>query len=82
MLWLSLPVHVAKTKALISCAVTAQLICSFVIAYASCLFYYAAAQIIFSLPVQKEMFLAKLSILFASKLSVKNNKTCFVYDKD
>ena len=34
---------VAKTKALISCAVTAQLICAFVFAYADCWFSYAAA---------------------------------------
>ena len=31
----------AKTKALISCAVTAQLICGFVFAYANCWFSYA-----------------------------------------
>ena len=31
---------VAKTKALISCAVTAQLICAFVFAYANCQFSY------------------------------------------
>ena len=35
----------AKTKALISCAVTAQLICAFVFAYANCWFYGAAAHI-------------------------------------
>ena len=29
---------VAKTKALISCAVTAQMICAFVLAYADCWF--------------------------------------------
>ena len=31
-------IHVAKTKMLISCAVTAQLICIFVFAYAGCWF--------------------------------------------
>ena len=37
----------AKTKALISCAVTAQLICGvFVFAYENCWFSHAAAQII------------------------------------
>ena len=32
----------AKTKALISCAVTAQLICVFVFAYANCCFFFHA----------------------------------------
>ena len=35
----------AKTKVLISCAVTVQLICVFVFAYANCWFSHAAAQI-------------------------------------
>ena len=38
--------HVAKTKALISFAGTAKLICTFVFAYAYCWFSHAAAQII------------------------------------
>ena len=38
-------IRVAKTKALISFAVTAKLICAFVFAYADCLFSHAAAQI-------------------------------------
>ena len=38
----------AKTKALISCAVTAQLICIFVFAYANCLFSHAKAHNIIS----------------------------------
>ena len=37
---------VAKTKALISFAVTAKLICAFVFAYADCWFSHVAAQII------------------------------------
>ena len=37
--------HVAKTKALISCAVTAQLICGFVFACAKIRFSHVAAQI-------------------------------------
>ena len=37
----------AKTKALISFAVTAKLICVFVFAYANCWFSHEAAQIIF-----------------------------------
>ena len=38
--------HVAKTKALISCAVTAKLICAFVFAYADCWFSHAVAHIL------------------------------------
>ena len=38
-------INAAKTKALISCAVTAQLICAFVFAYANCWFSDAAAHI-------------------------------------
>ena len=39
-----------KAKVLVSCAVTAQLICTFGFAYANCWFSYAAAQIhLFSL---------------------------------
>ena len=37
--------HVAKTKALISFAVTAKLICVFVFAYADCWFSHEAAHI-------------------------------------
>ena len=37
--------RVTKTKALISFAVTAKLICAFVFAYAECRFSHAAAQI-------------------------------------
>ena len=39
-------IRVAKTKALISFAVTAKLICAFVFAYADCWFSHGAAQII------------------------------------
>ena len=41
-------IHVAKTKALISFAVTAKLICAFVFAQAFCWFSYAVAHIIFN----------------------------------
>ena len=41
-------IRVAKTKALISFAVTANLICVFVFAYAKCLFSHDAAQIYFN----------------------------------
>ena len=37
-------IYVAKTKALISCTVTAQLICTFVFAYAKSRFSHDAAQ--------------------------------------
>ena len=37
-------IRVAKTKALISFAVTTKLICAFVFAYADCSFSHAAAQ--------------------------------------
>ena len=39
-------IRVAKTKALISFAVTAKLICVFVFAYADCWFSHGAAQIV------------------------------------
>ena len=38
-------IRVAKTKALISDAVTAKLICAFVFAYADCWFSHGAAQL-------------------------------------
>ena len=47
----------AKTKALISCAVTAQLICVFVFAYAKKRFSHEAAQIMsFSRTVEQKKF--------------------------
>ena len=42
-------IRVAKTKALISFAVTATLICVFVFAYADCWFSHEAAQILYRL---------------------------------
>ena len=42
---------VAKTKALISFAVTAKLICAIVFAYADCWFSHEAAQMLFYLMV-------------------------------
>ena len=38
--------HVVKTKALISCAVTAQLICAFVVAYAKSRFSHHRAHFV------------------------------------
>ena len=46
-------INVAKTKALISCAVTAQLICVFVFAYAKTRFSHDEAHIIFNVFRQK-----------------------------
>ena len=45
-------IYVVKTKALISCAVTAQLICVFVFAYVKSQFSHEAAHIIISLKFQ------------------------------
>ena len=47
--------HVVKTKALISCAVTVQLICAFVFTYAKSRFSYDTAQLISTLliPLKK-----------------------------
>ena len=39
-------IHVTKTKALISFAVTAKLICIFVFAYAKCRFSHDVAQVV------------------------------------
>ena len=50
-------IPVAKTKALISCAVTAQLICAFIFAYAKCWFSHDAAHMVFN-----EMYIITISI--------------------
>ena len=50
--WRDCTIYVAKTKALISFAVTAKLICVFVFPYAKCWFSHEAAHILF---VQKIM---------------------------
>ena len=42
--------YVAKTKALISCMITAQLICIFVLSYAKSRFSHESACIVFVLP--------------------------------
>ena len=49
-------ISVAKTKALISCAVTAQLICVFVFAYVDCWFSGVAAQLYINLPTTSSGF--------------------------
>ena len=43
--WRNCSILVAKTKALISFAVTAKLICAFVFTYVDCLFSHAAAHL-------------------------------------
>ena len=64
-------IRVAKTKALISFAVTAKLICVFVFAYADCWFSHEAAQILmFEISSKWFMFVYMLvctCILFAPK---------------
>ena len=46
-------IYVAKTKALVSFAVTAKLICVFVFAYAKCWFSHDAAQMVFLIDFPK-----------------------------
>ena len=48
-------IRVAKTKALISFAVTAKLICVFVFAYANCSFSYARTQLCFEIDIEKQI---------------------------
>ena len=50
-------IRVVKTKALISFAVTAKLICAFVFAYANCWFSHAKALIIKAVNNHKTKFL-------------------------
>ena len=50
-------IHVAKSKALISFAVTAELVCPFVFAYADCWFSYVAATAHSDLYLDLESFL-------------------------
>ena len=57
----------AKTKALISCAVTAQLICVFVFAYANCWFSHAKAH------YNPKPFLAMPIVLFLFYFYLKHN---------
>ena len=45
-------IRVAKTQALISCTVTAQLICAFVFAYADCWFSHAQAHFPFNIDMK------------------------------
>ena len=56
-------IYVAKTKVLISCAVTAQLICVFVFAYAKCLFSHDTAHLV-KTTIQKSASRENLSSWF------------------
>ena len=62
--------HVAKTKALISIAVTAKLICVFVFAYAKSRFSHDEAQISLCHSVKRTGFMKQLS---SSKTSLKTD---------
>ena len=77
--------HVAKTKALISFAVTAKLICVFVFVYAKSRFSHDVAHICLSIPKTHDryFFLLTFGCLHLDKFSVNLNeprheKTCFI----
>ena len=71
-------IHVAKTKVLISFAVTATLICAFVFANADCWFSHAAAQILLRWPscqdsdnaFQKNNFLLLQSVQYRESVLI------------
>ena len=68
----------AKTKALISFAVTAKLICVFVFANANCWFRHAQAQIMFAAN-SKETSVTDLQFLvWVQLVSISNDFFCFV----
>ena len=52
---------IAKTKMLVSCAVTAQLICGFVFAYANCWFSDVVAQILLE-PLCRKLSIKNLQV--------------------
>ena len=65
-------IRVAKTKALISFAVTAKLICAFVFAYADCLFSQAVAHLFYCYVYRfLEVFRFYLNILRILKAACK-----------
>ena len=70
-------IRVAKTKALISFAVTAKLICTFVFAYTDCWFSQVAAQInkqtIFRNYTQ--VYVEKLSLIYDKALTLKKESS-------
>ena len=61
-------IGLAKTKVLISCAVTAQLICAFVFSYACCWFSHVAAQMI----SKNRLTVSKKSFVMVSSPAVVN----------
>ena len=76
-------IYMAKTKALISCAVTVQLICSFVFTYAKIWFSHGAAQIIlrvFKSLLAKIQYISQIEcccneiLLFFYQVFVKHSK--------
>ena len=67
--------YVAKTRALISCVVTAQLICVFVFAYAKTRFSHDAAHILWILDKNLKI------ILFLSIRGMFKNNVDFCYKK-
>ena len=64
---LELSIRVAKTKALISFAVTTKLICVFVFAYAVCLFSHEAAHLF-----SKQFFFTALGLNYTIVFSIQN----------
>ena len=63
--------RVAKTKALISYAITAKLICAFVFAYADCWFSLSAALTLFCLKVPQDTYECLLIIDTFRSISIK-----------
>ena len=72
--WRNCTICVAKTKALISFAVTAKLICAFVFAYAYCWFSHAAAHLSFPAP-----FIEQIYVEFSKLLSVSGYQRAVDY---
>ena len=72
-------IRVAKTKALISFAVTAKLICAFVFAYADCCFSHAAAQFIFFLCGLKVFFIHVHVLIFSQTFEYMSQTFEYVY---
>ena len=68
-------IYVAKTKTLISFAVTAKLICVFVFAYAKSPFSHDEAHLIVALPIRPSIYM----LLFMNGLMKTNkNRKCMV----
>ena len=76
-------IRVAKTKALISFAVTAKLICGFVFTYANCWFSHAQAHIYIFFPAYYEVYgndpvWKPYRRNFAGQFAPETRKTCIV----